>query len=136
MDHDARKPVFGVCVHQMSRQACACASAQTDQRLLNIFLECTISKLATGEISIFQLVSVAEETDFSLALSDSRNTGYGSLAAGTGYRLIYVHHGSCTLQSVFYKNSNPFIVEKERHFGVFFKKPTKTIINCFLLSNS
>ena len=35
-------------------------------------LECIISKLATGEISIFQLVSVAEETGFSLPMLETR----------------------------------------------------------------
>ena len=35
------------------------------------FLESTISKLATSEISIFQLVPVAEETGLRLALSQT-----------------------------------------------------------------
>ena len=35
-----------------------------------LLLECIISKLATGEISIFKLVSEAEETGFSIALSE------------------------------------------------------------------
>ena len=35
------------------------------------FLESTISKLATSEISIFQLVPEAEETGLSLALSQT-----------------------------------------------------------------
>ena len=40
------------------------------------FLESIISKLATGEISIFQLVSVAEETGLNLALSETSKTGF------------------------------------------------------------
>ena len=39
-------------------------------------LESNISKLATIEISVFWLVSVAEETGFSLALSETRKTGF------------------------------------------------------------
>ena len=44
---------------------------QTDHRLSY----CIISKLATGEISTFQLVSVAEKTDFRLTLSDTLKPG-------------------------------------------------------------
>ena len=40
------------------------------------FLESIISKLPTSGISIFQLVSVAQETDFSLALSETLKTGF------------------------------------------------------------
>ena len=40
------------------------------------FLESIICKLAAGEISIFQLVSVAEETGLKLASSDIRKTGF------------------------------------------------------------
>ena len=39
-------------------------------------MESIICKLATGEISIFQLVSVAEETGLSLALSGTPKTGF------------------------------------------------------------
>ena len=41
-----------------------------------LFLESIIWKLATGNISIFKLVSVAEETGFSLALLETPKTGY------------------------------------------------------------
>ena len=71
---NARKPVFGVCKQQRRRPACA--SAQTDQHLCFRFLESSISKLYTGEISIFQLVSVAEETGLNLTLSESPKTGF------------------------------------------------------------
>ena len=40
------------------------------------FLESIICKLATGEISTFQLVSVAEETDLKIALSETPKTGF------------------------------------------------------------
>ena len=40
------------------------------------FLESIICNLATGEISIFELVSVAEETDLKLALSETPKTGF------------------------------------------------------------
>ena len=40
------------------------------------FLESTICKLTTGEISIFQLVYVAEDTGLKLALSDTPKTGF------------------------------------------------------------
>ena len=44
---------------------------QTDHRLSY----CIISKPATGEISTFQLVSIAEKTDFRLTLSETLKTG-------------------------------------------------------------
>ena len=40
------------------------------------FCESIICKLATCEISIFQLVSVAEETGLKLALSETQKTGF------------------------------------------------------------
>ena len=40
------------------------------------YLESKICKLATGEISIFQLVSVAWETGLNLALSEIVKTGF------------------------------------------------------------
>ena len=40
------------------------------------FSESILSKLAAGEISILQLVSVAEETGLSLALSETQKTGF------------------------------------------------------------
>ena len=49
-------------------------------RLINAFsirfLESVISRLATSEILIIYLVSVSEETGFSLALSESVKTGF------------------------------------------------------------
>ena len=40
------------------------------------FLERTISKLCTSKISIFTLVSVAEETGLNIALSETPKTGF------------------------------------------------------------
>ena len=40
------------------------------------FLESTIFNLATGKISIFKLISVAEETGLKLALWDTPKTGF------------------------------------------------------------
>ena len=40
------------------------------------FSESIISKLTTGEILIFQLVCVAEETGFSLTLSETPKKGF------------------------------------------------------------
>ena len=40
------------------------------------FLKSIISKHATSEISVFELVSVAEETALSLALSETPKTGF------------------------------------------------------------
>ena len=50
----------GVC--EQHRRRPSCATAQSDQRLFIRFLERIICKLAAGEISIFKLVSIAEET--------------------------------------------------------------------------
>ena len=57
----------GVCEQHMRRTACA--SAQSDQRLFIRFLLSIICKLAAGEISIFKLVSIAEETGLKHSLS-------------------------------------------------------------------
>ena len=56
-------------VCEQHRPRPACASAQSDQRLCYSLFESVIFKLAISEILVFQLVSVAEETGFSLALS-------------------------------------------------------------------
>ena len=49
------------------------------RRLISDFVICfseNICKLATCEISIFKLVSAAEETGLKLALSETRKTGF------------------------------------------------------------
>ena len=58
----------GVC--EQHRRRPACASAQSDQRLFIRSLESIICKLAAGEISIFKLVSIAEETGLKHSLSN------------------------------------------------------------------
>ena len=49
-------------------------------------LESIICKLATGEIAIFLLVSVAEETGLKLALAETPNTGF--LAMSPKYYIV------------------------------------------------
>ena len=79
MGLDAR----GVCEHHRCRPACA--SAQSDQRLCYSLFIC---KLATGEISVFLLVSVAEKTGLKFALSDTMKTGF--LATRPIYFVYYI----------------------------------------------
>ena len=57
------------------RSLCAKQTPAVQQFVIR-FLESTICKLATGEISIFLLVSVAEETGLKLALSETPKTGF------------------------------------------------------------
>ena len=40
------------------------------------FLECVISKLVTSVITVFYLVSVVEETNLSLTISENPKTGF------------------------------------------------------------
>ena len=54
-------------VRKQHRRKPACTSAQSDQHHCYLLL----CKLATGEISIFLLVSVAEGTGLKLALSEN-----------------------------------------------------------------
>ena len=56
------------CLREFANNTGTDQPAQTDQRLCYSLFESTICKLATGEISIFYLVSVAEETGLKLAL--------------------------------------------------------------------
>ena len=73
MGHDARKPVFGGFEHKGADLPAHL------RRLISafviFFLESIIFKLATGEISIFWLVSEAEETGLNFALLETSNTG-------------------------------------------------------------
>ena len=73
MGHDARKPVFrGL----RTSKAQTSLHIHTDGSVPLIFAYWKVSYLASSEISLFQLVSVYEETDFSLALSETQNTGF------------------------------------------------------------
>ena len=76
MGLDASILSSGVCKQHRGRPGCA--SAESDQRLIH-FLERTICKLATDEISISYLVAVAEETVLKLALSETRKTGFDTM---------------------------------------------------------
>ena len=74
MGLEARKPAFGgsrTTKAQTSLCICSLISAFVVR-----LLESIISKLATREISLFKLVSVAEETGLSLNLSESQKTGF------------------------------------------------------------
>ena len=75
MGRNARKPVF----ERFANNTGADQPAHL-RRLISAFvirfLESIICKLGTGEISIFKLGSVAEETDLKLALSETPKTGF------------------------------------------------------------
>ena len=56
-----RKPVLGVCEHQMRRPVCP--FVQSGQHLCySLIWEVSLSRLDMSEISIFYLISVAEQT--------------------------------------------------------------------------
>ena len=63
-----RTPVSAICEQQSRRPACE--YAQSDQR------PCIISGLATSELSIFLLVSVAELAGLNLTLLETTKTGF------------------------------------------------------------
>ena len=69
MGLEVRNPVFG-----------SLLTTQAQTSLISIFVirfwERTLCKLATSEISIFLLVSVAEDTGLKLALSETPKTGF------------------------------------------------------------
>ena len=64
----------GVCKEQSHRPACP--STQTDQHICYSLFRSIISELASDKISIFQLVSVADETGLSLTLPETPKTGF------------------------------------------------------------
>ena len=65
---------LGVCKQQRRRPACT--SMQSDQCLCCSIFGNVYVKIATSEISIFYLVSVAEETGLGHALSETPKTGF------------------------------------------------------------
>ena len=69
MGLDAKKPVFVVCEQQRCRLAC------TPRNLISAFvillLESITSKLSMSEISVFQLVSAAEQAVLNLTLLET-----------------------------------------------------------------
>ena len=74
MGFEAIKPVFRVCEQQSRRPVWA--STETDQKnLLFAFWKLSYLSLLQANF-IFKLVSVAEETDLSLALSEIAKTSF------------------------------------------------------------
>ena len=71
----ARKPVFGGFENNTGANQPAHLRSLISAFVIRL-LESIICKHATGEISIFWLVSVAEETGLKLALSESQKTGF------------------------------------------------------------
>ena len=73
----------GVCKQQRRRPACSSGQSGHQRSLINAFvipfLKSIISKLATSKISIFLLVSVAEQTGLNLTLSEALMTGFVAL---------------------------------------------------------
>ena len=65
----------------------ACASAETDQRLINALITRFFLKVSYSEILVFYLLSIAEETDLSLTLSETPKTGFvtGFVKSSTYY---------------------------------------------------
>ena len=64
-------------VCQQQRRRPACPSPKTDQCLCySLFLERTISKLASSKISMFWLASVAVETGLSLVSTETPIPGF------------------------------------------------------------
>ena len=71
----ARKPVFGGFWNNTGAGQPAQLGSLIRAFVIHI-LESIICKLASGEFSIFYLVSVAEETGLSFALSEAPKTGF------------------------------------------------------------
>ena len=93
----ARKPVFEVCEKQRRRPACT--SMQSDQRLCNSLIG-IIFRLGTSIFFlIFLLVSVAEETGLSLALSKTPKTGF--LTQRPNYHFMF-HSGQTSCPYPYY----------------------------------
>ena len=74
MNHIMRKPVFAICEQQRRRSACA--SAQSDQRLVVCCLDSVISLVSISEILRLYLASVADQAGLSLNLSQTPKTGF------------------------------------------------------------
>ena len=78
VDHiglDTRKPVFGVLRTTQAQTSLRIRAVWSAPLFIRV-LESTISKRSTSKISVFKLVSVAEETGFSLAMSEAPKTGF------------------------------------------------------------
>ena len=75
MGRNARKPVFGGFANNTGADQPAHPRSLISAFFIR-FWESIICKLASDEILIFLLVSVAEETGLKLALSDTPRTGF------------------------------------------------------------
>ena len=74
MGPDARKPVFRGLRTTQAQTSLRIPASLISASVIR-FLESIICKLAPSEISIFKLVSVAEETGLKLALLETPRTG-------------------------------------------------------------
>ena len=74
IDHIGRKPVFGGVANNTFADQPAHPRSLIRAFVID-FLESITSRLATSEISIFQLVSVAEQAGLNLTLSEAPKTG-------------------------------------------------------------
>ena len=75
MGLDARKPVFGGVANNTDADQPVHPRSLISTCVI-CFFESFIYKLATGEISIFKLVSVAEENGLKLAFAETPKTGF------------------------------------------------------------
>ena len=78
MGLNTRKPVVGVCKKNKGTDQHAQLPSQISAFIIRL-LESVISRLATSELSIFLLVSVAEKTGLRIALSETPKTGFVAL---------------------------------------------------------
>ena len=88
MDLDTRKPVFGGFGSNTGAVQPAHQGGLISAFVIR-FLKRIKVKLATGEISIFYLVSVAEETGLKLAMSETPKTGFVAVEAQLSYCPLY-----------------------------------------------
>ena len=79
----ARNSAIGVCEQQSCRPACA--SVQSDQRLSYSLIKKYHFKLASSEISLYYLVSVAEKAGFGVILWQTLKTDF------VASMLFYIH---------------------------------------------
>ena len=75
MGLNARKPVFGGFTNSKGADQPAHPRSLISAFVIPL-LKCIISTPATSEISIFWLVTVAEQTGLKLALSETPKTGF------------------------------------------------------------
>ena len=76
MGHDVRKPDFVACEQQMCIPTCTSDCCTLISALVIFSLEGTINKFARCKISIFKLVSVAEQTGLNFTWSEMPKAGF------------------------------------------------------------